>query len=84
MRHTSSKWLRYRAIVITLSVFVGAALPLGYLPASAASADTTDTLGIDLSQSTGACRGGANGALYGLGDNGVPGQPVRSTTIPNL
>lgn len=57
--------------IAALCVALGA---LSSAPASAATA--TDALRVDLSQTTGDFRGGASGTLYGLGDDGVPSQPV--------
>ena len=58
-------------IALTLAI----ALAISVLTATPAQA-STDTLAVDFSQTTGAFRGGANGTLYGLSDNGVPSQAV--------
>jgi hypothetical protein len=66
--------LRTPLVVATIAtaaagLFVAAAA----VPAAAA---TADALSVDFAQTTGAFRGGANGTLYGLSDNGVPSQAV--------
>ncbi len=68
--------LRRRALLPAIATSAGLALALGSLTAAPASAAPADTLAVDLSQTTGAFRGGATGTLYGLGDDGVPSQPV--------
>ncbi|WP_374008475.1 CBM35 domain-containing protein [Leifsonia sp. LS-T14] len=70
---------RRRFALAGLSTTMVAALcvTLGAIAAApAAAATTTDTLGVDLSHTTGAFRGGSTGTLYGLGDDGVPSQAV--------
>ncbi|MCX2748260.1 hypothetical protein OOZ51_10600 [Arthrobacter sp. MI7-26] len=66
---------RNRRRIATRSAAAAAAtlaLGVGCLIGSPAEAATTDTLNVDLSQTTGTFRGGASGALYGLSDDGVP------------
>jgi len=68
----------HRPSLTALSTATVAALCLslaGFAAAPAAAA-STDALRVDLSQSSGDFRGGASGTLYGLGDDGVPSQPV--------
>jgi hypothetical protein len=55
---------------------LAAGLLVSVVNAAPAAAAPADTLRVDLSQTTGAFRGGANGTLYGLSDNGVPSQAV--------
>ncbi|TCC07775.1 hypothetical protein [Kribbella soli] len=59
------------ALVSALALTIGAVTAQ---PSTAAA--TTETLAVDFSQTTGDFRGGASGTLYGLGDDGVPSQPV--------
>ncbi|MBB2975565.1 hypothetical protein FHX49_001131 [Microbacterium endophyticum] len=56
--------------------------PLAALPASAAD---TQTLSVDFSHTTGDFRGGASGALYGLGDEGAPTEALlNGAAITNV
>lgn len=70
---------RNRAVTRRVASVAGAAmaivLAVGGLAAPAAAANV-DHLHVDLSQTTGAFRGGSTGTLYGLGDDGVPSQAV--------
>lgn len=61
-----------------LTVLMSAlALTMGALTAQhSTAAATSETLAVDFSRTTGDFRGGASGTLYGLGDDGVPSQPV--------
>ncbi|HEY3559439.1 MAG TPA: hypothetical protein VGL05_18340 [Kribbella sp.] len=64
----------FRPTTVLLSAL---ALTIGALTAQPSTAATTaETLAVDFSQTTGDFRGGASGTLYGLGDDGVPSQPV--------
>ena len=67
-----------RKSLTALSTATVAALcvSLAGFAAAPAAAATPDALSVDLSQTTGDFRGGASGTLYGLGDDGVPSQPV--------
>jgi hypothetical protein len=74
-----------RAALSMTATTAALALAMGCLasvPATAASSaalsapSSTDALNVDLSHTTGTFRGGANGTLYGLGDDGVPSQAV--------
>lgn len=67
------------ATVTALGATVGllTAGPASATAPAASTADTSsDTLSVDLAHLTGDFRGGASGTLYGLGDDGVPSQPV--------
>lgn len=68
---------RWLAVTATLGLGAGAlgAVPAAAEPAPAESADV-DVLEVDLARTTGAFRGGASGALYGLGDDGAPTQAL--------
>src|SRR6266568_685742 len=65
-----------KPLVLATIAAVAAGLIVTGAAAPAAGAVTVDALGVDLSLPTGAFRGGANGTLYGLSDNGVPSQAV--------
>lgn len=76
-RPTNDGTKPFRAAAGATAAAATLALALGCLVGSPAMAATpTDSLNVDLSQTTGAFRGGASGTLYGLGDDGVPSQPV--------
>jgi hypothetical protein len=65
--------------VVTLTTIL-----VGTAPISPAAHAATPQFTVDLSRTTGAVMHGANGALYGLSDNGVPGDsliaPLHMTT----
>lgn len=71
-------WPRRRFPLAGTAAATAAALSLtvGGLAAQPVAAASTETLSVDLAQSTGDFRGGATGTLYGLGDDGVPSQAV--------
>ncbi|WP_460534080.1 carbohydrate-binding protein [Humibacter ginsengiterrae] len=67
-----TRWRTAVGCAMAAALAVGAALA-GAMPATAASGQT---LSVDFGKTTGDFRGGASGSLYGLGDPGVPSQPV--------
>jgi hypothetical protein len=67
---------RFPLAVPAAATAAALSLAVGGLGAHPAAAAPTETLSVDLGQSTGDFRGGATGTLYGLGDDGVPSQPV--------
>jgi hypothetical protein len=75
---------RHRAAVVTAVVAVAASIATA--PAvRAIAATTTQTITVNLADSTGPVLHGASGALYGLSENGVPGAdllgPLHIKTI---
>src|SRR3954468_5222146 len=61
----------------TIGLTAALALTMGSLAgAPATAASSADGLTVDLFRTTGTFRGGANGTLYGLGDQGVPSPAV--------
>ncbi|WP_328777954.1 carbohydrate-binding protein [Streptomyces canus] len=82
MLRTSRRSGRFRTLVgagVIAAALAGTALTV---PAAQAA---TPQLTVDLGQTTGAVMHGANGALYGLSDDGVPGDsvvaPLHMTSI---
>ncbi|WP_405552160.1 carbohydrate-binding protein [Streptomyces canus] len=82
MPRTSRRSGRFRTLVgagVIAAALAGTALTV---PAAQAA---TPQLTVDLGQTTGAVMHGANGALYGLSDDGVPGDsvvaPLHMTSI---
>lgn len=79
---------RWLAVAATLGLGTGV---LGAVPASAqpspgqAEQADVDVLQVDLARATGDFRGGASGALYGLGDDGAPTQAlINGAHITNV
>lgn len=71
------------AVAVSLAAAVAVAATGAVLPtASAAGAAEPEVLQIDLSTTTGDFRGGASGMLYGLGDDGVPTDPIIAGAGP--
>ncbi len=68
------RMLRRLTAGLTASV-VAATGAVTVLPGAAAAEDV-EVLAVDLAASTGAVQGGASGMLYGLGDDGVPTDPI--------
>jgi hypothetical protein len=72
------KWL-------ALSLSLGTVLAATALVPTMAEGQDAQQLVVDLGERTGAFRGAANGALYGLSDDGVPSdntlEPLRMTTV---
>ena len=69
---------RRSLVAAALAALTGLALAASLAPSvvAAPAATPSDPLNVDLARPTGAFRGGANGTLYGLSDDGVPSQPV--------
>ncbi|MFJ9743286.1 CBM35 domain-containing protein [Streptomyces sp. NPDC101166] len=77
--HVSRKTRRLMGAVAFTAVLIGTAVTV---PAAQAA---TPQVTVDLARSTGAVMHGANGTLYGLSDDGVPGDelvaPLHLTTV---
>ncbi|MFJ2213861.1 CBM35 domain-containing protein [Streptomyces sp. NPDC101062] len=80
---------RHRASTVVGATLLGAALTAGFLPAAQAAGPTgtvaAQRLTVDLAAPEGKVMLGANGALYGLGDDGVPSDaalaPLKVTSV---
>ncbi|MFF8345716.1 hypothetical protein ACF049_05135 [Cellulosimicrobium funkei] len=74
------RMLRRLTAGLTASVVVATGA-VTVLPGAAAAEDV-EVLAVDLAASTGAVQGGASGMLYGLGDDGVPTDPIIAGARP--
>jgi hypothetical protein len=71
--------VQFHRTLAAVSAMLAAAGLAAFVPRAAASAaPDTGTLTVNLSSSTGKVLGGANGALYGLSEDGVPGSDLLS------
>jgi hypothetical protein len=71
--------VQFHRTLAAVSAMLAAAGLAAFVPhAASASAASAGTLTVNLASSTGKVLGGANGALYGLSEDGVPGSDLLS------
>ncbi|SMF10535.1 hypothetical protein [Cellulosimicrobium composti] len=79
-RGTRAHRLRRAAASVGLVALTAGALVTPSV--TSVAAEDVEVLQVDLSASTGAVQGGASGMLYGLGDDGVPTDPIVAGAHP--